>query len=157
MWYFMHACYLFSLLTGLLLGVGFFQSFLKFPVFAGGHVAFMLLVSVVYFFTETLIIFFFVGTGVSVREYTRDHNLPLAFHQRSIAVKHKVYPPLMLNMLLMIILFVMAGAVDTGRVPGWLYAVFFGFCVADYLWVKINTNRCFRENTNIILEMAGVS
>jgi hypothetical protein len=156
MWYFMHACYLFSLLTGLLLGAGFFQSFLKFPLFAGGHVAFMLPVSVVYFFTETLIIFFFVGTGVSVREYTRDHDLPPVFHQSSIAVKRKVYPPLMLNMLGMIILLVISGAVDTRRAPGWLYTLFFGFYVADYVRVKINTNRCFRENTEIILKMSGV-
>ncbi|PIW63361.1 MAG: hypothetical protein COW13_01920 [Candidatus Omnitrophica bacterium CG12_big_fil_rev_8_21_14_0_65_50_5] len=152
----MYSCYILSLVTIACLMLAFIQSFSGFPVFKAGHVTFMILTGIIYAFAETLVIFFFVGTGISIRDYTKDHRLPPAFHQRSIAVKRKVYPPLTLNMLFMIILFVIVGAVDTGRVPKWIYQTFFIFCIADYLRIKIIQNECFRDNTAIILEMSGM-
>ena len=152
----MYSCYILSLVTLTCLTLGFVQSFSGFPIFKAGHVTFMILSSIVYAFTETLVIFFFVGTGISVRDFTKDHHLPPAFHQRSIAIKRKVYPPLMMNMLGMIILFVMVGAVDTGRVPKWIYQTFFIFCILDYVRIKAIQNSCFRDNTAIILEMSGI-
>jgi amino acid permease len=116
----------------------------------------MVLTSIIYSFTETLVIFFFVGTGVSVKEYTHDHQADPQYHQRSIAIKHRVYPPLMLNLLIMIILFVLAGAADTRRVPMGLYQLIFMGCLTHYVKTKIIQHHCFRDNTRIILDMAGV-
>ena len=45
-------------LAFILLLTGFAQSFLHFPVLKAGHLTFMLLTSIIYLFTETLIIFF---------------------------------------------------------------------------------------------------
>ncbi|MBP9853256.1 MAG: hypothetical protein KBD53_00135 [Candidatus Omnitrophica bacterium] len=157
MWFFMYACYILTALTFFSLGIAFFQSFLKFPVFHADHVTFMIFTSILYSFTETLVIFFFVGTGVSVKEYTRDHKLNPDFHKRSIGIKRKVYPPLMLNLLFMIILFVLVGAVDTYRFPGWLYYILFFGCIAHYIKIKIVQNACFQQNTQIILDMSGIN
>ena len=156
MWFFMNTCYFLSLLTFLILLVGLSQSFTHFSVLAANHVTFMILVSIVYCLTETLVIFFFVGTGVSVKEYTRDHNLDVQYHKRSIAIKRRVYPPLMLNLLFMIILFILVGAVDTNRMPAWIYQLIFITCLAHYIKVKIIQHGCFRDNTQIILDMSGV-
>jgi len=108
MWFFMNTCYVLSALTLAVLLTAFLQSFFHFHIGQANHVSFMILASIVYFFTETLVIFFYVGTGVSIKEYTRDHRLDTGFHKRSIAIKRRVYPPLLLNMLFMIILFVPA-------------------------------------------------
>ena len=156
MWFFMNTCYVMSAVTFLMLCTGFFQSFLKFKVLAANHLTFMVLISIMYAFTETLVIFFFVGTGVSIREYSEQHKLPQSFKARSLAVKRKVYPPLLLNMLFMIILFVLVGAVDTYRIPFWVYFLLFLGCTIDYVRIKIIQNDCFRDNTKIILEMSGV-
>ena len=145
-----------SLVTFLFLLVGLAQSFFNFPVLQANHLAFMVLACIIYCFTETLVIFFFVGTGVSVKEYTHDHNLDSAFHRRSIAIKRRVYPPLMLNLLFMIILFILVGAADTHRLPIWLYQMIFIGCLFHYVKVKIIQNACFRDNTEIILEMSGI-
>ena len=139
----------------MMLVAGFFQSFLKFKILAANHLTFMVLISIVYAFTETLVIFFFVGTGVSIKEYVERHRLSQEFRKRSLAVKRKVYPPLLLNMLFMIILFVLVGAVDTYRIPFWIYLSLFIGCIIDYLRIKFIQNECFGENTNIILEMSG--
>ncbi len=156
MWFFMISCYVMSLLTLLMLCIGFFQSFLNFHILSANHVVFMILTSIIYSFTETLVIFFFVGTGVSVKEYVRDHKVEGDFHKRSIAIKRIVYPPLLMNMLYMIILFVLVGAVDTLRIAGWIYYVLFAFCIIDYVRIKAIQNKCFKDNTAIILEMSGI-
>lgn len=156
MWFFMYTCYVSTLIAFVLLCIAFFQSFLKFSIFQADHLTFMILTSIVYAFAETLVIFFFVGTGVSVRDYTKDNNLDNSFHRRSIAIKRKVYPPLLLNMLFMIILFCLVGAVDTNRVPAWIYQILFVYCIFDYARIKIIQNDCFRDNTTIILEMSGI-
>ena len=85
MWFFMITCYVLSLLTFVMLLTGLTQSFLHFPVWNAGHLTFMILVSIVYLFTETLVIFFYVGTGVSIKEYTLEHHLDKSFHNRSIS------------------------------------------------------------------------
>ena len=156
MWFFMNTCYLMSLVTFAALLIGFFQSFLNFHVLLANHVTFMILVSILYALTETLVIFFYVGTGVSIKEYTADHKLDSAFHRRSIAIKRRIYPPLLLNMLFMIVLFILVGAVDTKRIPLWAYDLLFLICLVDYVRIKIGQNTCFRDNTHIILEMSGL-
>ncbi len=152
----MNTCYGLSLLTFALLVIGFTQSLLHFPILKAGHLTWMLLTSIVYLFTETLTIFFFVGTGVSIKEYTREHKLDPACHKRSLAVKHRVYPPLLLNILLMIIVFVLVGAVDTHRVPATLYQLIFAGALIHFIKVKMIQHQCFRDNTRIILDMAGI-
>lgn len=156
MWLFMNTCYGLSLLTFVLLLIGLAQSFAHFPVFKAGHLTFMLLTSIVYLLTETLIIFFFVGTGVSIKEYTQEHKLDSGYHQRSLAIKYRVYPPLLLNILFMMIVFVLVGAVDTHRVPAIVYQTIFAGALIHFIRTKTVQHRCFRDNTRIILDMAGV-
>ncbi len=156
MWFFMNTCYGLSLLTGILLVIGLAQSFLHFPILKAGHLTFMLLTSIIYLFTETLVIFFFVGTGISVKEYTQEHKLKPDFHKRSLAIKYRVYPPLLLNILLMIIVFVLVGAVNTHRLPAIIYQALFSVALLHFIKVKIIQHQCFRDNTRVILDMAGI-
>ena len=156
MWIYMMSCYLMSLLTFILIVIAFFQSFLKFQVFQAGHVTFMILICIVYLFTETLVIFFFVGSGMGIKESTIDKKLDPQFHRRSIAIKRKVYPPLLLNMLFMMTLFVLAGAVDTHHFPSWVYIFIFLGCIFHLMKAKFIQNQCFRDTTEIFREMAGL-
>lgn len=156
MWFFMNTCYGLSLVTFIMLVVGLAQSFLHFPILKAGHLTFMLLTSIIYLFTETLIIFFFVGTGVSVKEYAHEHKLDPSYHKRSLGVKFRVYPPLLLNLLLMIIVFVLVGAVDTNRLPAIAYQALFVIAFVHFIKAKIIQHQCFRDNTRIILDMAGI-
>jgi len=152
----MITCYGMSLITFVMLLIALLQSYFSFNVFQANHLTFIILTSIVYLFTETLIIFFFVGTGVSVKEYVYEHHLSSDYHKKSIRIKQKVYPPLLLNMFFMIILFIMVGAVDAGYVAQWTYQLFFVFCLGHFIYVKKIQNECFRDNTENILAMSGV-
>ena len=77
----------------MMLGIVFWQSVVPFYVFKASPMSFLILTSIIYLFTETLVIFFFVGTGVSVKEYMLERKISGNFHQRMIAIKRRVYPP----------------------------------------------------------------
>lgn len=156
MWFFMISCYLLSLITFAMLGIALLQNFFGFMIFQANELTFIILTSIVYLFTETLVIFFFVGTGVSVKEYTFEKKLNPGFHRKSIAIKRKVYPPLLLNMLLMMILFISLGAVDTHRIPVWAYQLYFVLCLWHFVYAKTVQHDSFRENTKNILAMADM-
>ena len=156
MWFFMNACYLLSFLTFLFLGMAMLQSFFPFDIISATPVTFIILTSIIYFLTETLIIFFFVGTGVSIKEFTLANRLQPDYHKKSIALKMKIYPPTLLNIMLMIVLFVSLGAVDTGRLPRLIYQVFFLICLIHFAFMKRIQHQCFRDNTANILAMSGI-
>ena len=156
MWFFMNTCYAMSLVTFLMLILAFLQNCFHFFIFRANEVTFIILASIVYLFTETLVIFFFVGTGVSIKEYSLEHHLKPDYHRQSISIKRKVYPPLLLNMLFMMTLFVLIGAVDTGRFSPRLFQIYFLFCLGHFLYAKKIQHVCFKENTINILRMSGV-
>jgi len=156
MWFFMNTCYLLSGLSFFLLVSAFTQSFFHFRIFSANHPTFIILTSIIYLFTETLVMFFFVGTGVSIKEYTQANHLNTDFHRQSIGIKRRVYPPQLLNMLILMTAFIMVGAVDTHRIPEWLYQIIFGVGIIHYVKAKLIQHNCFKENTNIVLKMSGV-
>ena len=131
------------------------QGYYQFHLLKANHPTFALLTVIVYLFTETLIIFFFVGTGVSIKEFTLQQKANPRFHQKSIAIKQKIYPPTLLNILLVMILFITGGAVDTGGLPGWAHGTLFLLVMGHFLYTLRIQHNCFRENTSLILEMVA--
>ena len=152
----MNSCYVFSLISFGMLSVVLLQSFFPFYIIQASPMSFLILTSMVYLFTETLIMFFFVGTGVSIRDYSNEHNLPGSFHKRSVGIKRRIYPPQLLNLLLLMTAFILYGAADTGKVSLWVYRLALGIGLGHFLYAKWIQNQCFRDNTNIVLEMSGL-
>ena len=156
MWFFMYACYAFSLLSLAMLLVVFSQSLHPFYVLQASPMSFLILTSIVYLFTETLIMFFFVGTGVSIKEYTQENKLKPVYHQQSISVKRKIYPPQLLNILILMTAFILYGAADTQKIPLWVYQLSLLGGIVHFLYAKRIQHNSFRENTQIILDMVQV-
>ena len=145
-----------SLVSLWMLGIMFLQSFVAFPVFKASPMSFLILTSIVYLFTETLVIFFFVGTGVSVKEYMLAHKIHGDFHKRMIALKRVTYPPQLLNILILMVAFIFYGAADTGKMSVWIYRGLLLAGIVQFCYAKLLQHRSFRENTFIILEMSGL-
>lgn len=152
MWFFMYACYVLTVLSGLMLLVTAWQGYFSFLV----HPRFALLTIIIYLLTETLVIFFFVGIGVSIKDYVLEHKANPDFYKRSLAIKRRVYPPLLLNMLLVMTLFISGGAVDTNCLPAWAHGLLFYVSVSHFLYVIQQQHHAFKESTVIVLEMAGI-
>ena len=139
-----------------MLGIIFVQSFVPFHVFKASPMSFLILTSIVYLFTETLVIFFFVGTSVSVKEYMLEHKITANYHKRLIALKRVMYPPQMLNLLILMTAFILYGAADTGKVSVWIYRALLLYGIIQFCQAKVLQHKSFKENTFVILEMAGL-
>jgi hypothetical protein len=156
MWFFMYTCYLLSLVSFLMLGIVVCQSFSGFHIFNASPMSFLILTSIIYLFTETLVMFFFVGTGVSVKEYMLEHKVHGDFHKRMISLKRYVYPPQLLNILILMTAFILYGAADTGKMSVWIYRGLLLAGFIHFMYAKMLQHKAFKDNTFIILEMAGL-
>ena len=155
MWFFMILCYALSLLSFLLLILNGVQGYFHFKIFQANHATLAILTIIVYLFTKTLVIFYFVGIGVSIKEFMLENKLAGDFHKRIIAVKRKIYPPLLLNMLLVMVLFISGGAVDTKHMPGWIHGSLFYLCIFHFMKTAIVEHQSFKESASIVIEMAN--
>lgn len=154
MWLYMIFCYLFSGFSFLLLVMTGIQGYFHFPVFGFNHPSLALLTTIVYMFTETLVIFFFVGSGYNIKAYISEGLADSTLHHQSKLIKRKLYPPTMLNILLVMIVFIIGGAVDTKILPSWLHGLLFFLVIFHFLIMIKSQNSCFRENMGIMVRIA---
>ena len=125
--------------------------------FGMNHPTFALLVAVIFLAAEVLVMFFFVGTGVSIKEFIRDHpDADPELHRRSVAIKRVLYPPTMNVTLVVMVTFILGGAVDRNLVSHWWHMG--GWFLSMWLFIRALKvqNKCLADNTSIILEMVGL-
>ena len=71
MWFFMIFSYILIALSGIgltLIGLNHY-----FNIWAQNHITLDLIISIIFIAGQTLVMFFFVGTGVNIREYLETH------------------------------------------------------------------------------------
>ena len=161
MWLFMYVCYLMAALTYGLFVLAGLQATFGFSVLGAPHPTFSFLTAIIYFFTQTLTIFFFVGTGTNVREYLQapareDPDgqaaklIARARHIRG-AVSGHVY----LNILLFLTQAVLGGAVAARAVPRFLHGTMVAAAFLHFHYVLWREHLAFRDMTAVVVEMTG--
>lgn len=131
------------------------QGYGRFDLLGIDHFSFSFITVIIYLFTEVLAVFFFVATGGSVKDYVEDGKAVSEYHKRSLAVKRRIYPPTMVNMLLVMIVFIMGGAVDTGIVAPWIHGLMYAGTMIHFVFTITRQHAGFKESTAIILDMTG--
>ena len=152
----MFACYLLTLVSVVLLVATGFQGYLHFQVMGLNHPSFALFTMIIYLFTETLVMFFFVGTGISIKEYVKEQEKDPEFYAHAKSIKRTLYTPMMLNIVLVMTVFIIGGGVDTHVIPGWLHGALFIIAFLHFIKSIYIQHRCFKANTKIILTMSGL-
>lgn len=157
MYFFMTVIYLFTTASFLAILTAGLQGYFGFLALGANHPTFSLLASILYLFTEVLVMFFFVGTGASIKEYVTDKGADPEFHRRSTGIKRKLYPPTLINVVMVMAVFITGGAVDTGLLPDWSHGVLFLLTIIHFGKTINVQHRCLKENTAIIVEMTGAA
>src|SRR3989338_8713284 len=151
MWFFMYISYVLTLISFLLMLFTGIQGYFRFDISGIGHATWATLAIIVYLFTQTLVMFFFIGTGSSIKEYTQEHNLDLTFRKKVIEIKKVLFPSLMVSLGLFMTQYVLGAAVDTKHVPGWVHGVLFIIAMLHYAKLIVIEHGSFKKNTWIIL------
>jgi hypothetical protein len=82
------------------------------------HIFFALGTVVVGLFSQSMTMFFFIGTGKEIKEAAKED---AAVVQRTKDFKSRVFPAAMYAMLVLMITFITGGGVPTGKTPAWLH------------------------------------
>ena len=131
------------LITGL-------QGFFQFNIYNANHIAFAFIPTILYMFTQTLIMFYFIGAGKKVKETIIKHDLNKQIYQDVIEIKRKMFPPLTLNMLFVGTAFILGGGVHTGLISKNFHSWLFIFSMLHLLYLMKLQDKGFKRTAEIL-------
>lgn len=117
------------------------------PVQHANHILVALATVVLGLFSQSMTMFFFIGTGKELKEKS-DENADVVKQTRDF--KSRVFPAAMWAMAAIMITFITGGGVATRRTPLWLHDALAVLCIVMYArayWVQI---RAMNENATLM-------
>jgi hypothetical protein len=123
--------------------MGFFAA----PGHYAQHIFFALATVVVGLFSQSMTMFFFIGTGKEIKEAANNDALVV---QRTKLFKARVFPAAMYAMLILMVTFIMGGGVATGKTPKWLHLSLTAATLVMYgraYWVQL---QAMHENAGLM-------
>ena len=140
--------------TFLLLSLTGLQGYFQFYIFKAGHSQFALFTAIFYMFTETLVMFYFIGAGTAIKKTIASLGLKTDGYEKVKKTKMVLFPHLTLNMVLIGTVFILGGAVQIGSISGWIHGLLFDIAFLHFLYTTMVQHRGFKENVEIISELA---
>ena len=156
MWLFLYTCYALITVSGLLLTAAVVQGFTGIQVLGAAHPAFGFFTTIVFLLTQTTVIFFFVATGVSVRDFVRERGLAPDMIIRSRRAHGPVSGQTTLAILLVMVTAVSGGASAAALIPRWMHLAVVAITYAHFLILVVMQHRAFRTQTAIVVQMADL-
>ena len=154
MWSFMITCYIMMLSNFLIILLTGLMGYFKFTVWGAAHAPFAVFAIIVFILTETLVMFFFIATGKSIKQMIRHDHRFIEYWEQTISVKKQVFPQIILTIILIGILFIHGGVIDNDLPFSWLHGPLFILAFLQHAWSLIIKNRSFRQQVTIAAEIS---
>lgn len=122
-------------IAGLLATAG--MGFLAGPGHAAQHIFFALATVVIGLFSQSMTMFFFIGTGKELKDASEQD---AAVVQRTKSFKAKVFPSAIYAMAVLMVTFIMGGGVASGKTPRWLHLTLSTLSIVMYArayWLQL--------------------
>ena len=107
----------------------------------------------IFVITETVVMYFFISTGKGIKEAIETGLGKKELWKRERKLKMKLFPHLMLTLILVGGVFIHGGAVDTHMPSAWLHGPLFLAAYGHHLWSLVIKNNAFKEQISIIAEL----
>ena len=128
------------------------SGFFDFSISNANHILIALFSSIIYMFTETLILFYFIITGIKIKEIIKANNLDITKYYKPIVnIKIKLFPHIIINMIMIGTTFIIGGAVHNNMISVNIHSFGFMIGIIHYLWLIIFQHRCFIRNTEVLI------
>ena len=152
MWFFMILCYVLVTISGLgLVQIGLNHYF---DFWQTNRITFDLIVSIIFIAAQTLVMFFFVGTGVNIREYLEEHpELGHDLYKKMFAIKRRLYPPTMMVTMLFMVTVIVDGIYYFGRISEWWFHASYFLTLWYFYKATKEKHASIKGSTEIVLEM----
>ena len=153
MYLFMITCYLLMLINYINLTLVGLGGYLHFDVLGANHARFALFMILIFVITETVVMYFFISTGKGIKEAIETGLGKKELWKRERKLKMKLFPHLMLTLILVGGVFIHGGAVDNHMPSAWLHGPLFLAAYGHHLWSLVIKNNAFKEQISIIAEL----
>jgi hypothetical protein len=111
------------------------------------HILTALVTTVIGLFSQSMTMFFFIGTGKELKDKSnQDHDVVA----RTKSFKSRVFPTAMYAMAAIMVTFIMGGGVGTGKTPRWLHDALTVISIVMFArayWVQI---KAMNENASLM-------
>ena len=117
------------------------MGFMATPGHVATHILTALITSILGLFSQSMTMFFFIGTGKQLKDKAAGTPGEAAVKQATRAMAMKVSPVATFAMLVLGVTFIMGGGVASGKTPKWLHLTMTAASLLMYLrayWVEIN-------------------
>ena len=142
--------YILMFLSFITLSINGFQWILKFNVLNANYISFSFVSTILYMFTQTLIMFYLIGAGKKVRELIIQYDLNKDTYKDVLKIKSDLFPPLTLNILLVGTAFVLGGGVQTKVLSKYWHHSIFLFSLLHFLKVILLSHKSLVKNSEIL-------
>ena len=149
----MIVCYALMLLNFVNLTLTGASDYLNFQIFGASHTRFALFMILIFTITETIVMYFFITTGKAIKEALEGGLGKKELWSRERSLKMKLFPQLMLTILLVGGWFIHIGAVENNMSPIWVHNLIFFIAYVHHLWSLKVKNDCFKKQLSIISEL----
>ena len=145
--------YFLMILSLILLIINGTQGYLQFKIYNATHIQFAFIATIFYMFSQSWIMFYFIGSGKTIKETILSHNLDKSIYKQVLESKKKLFPHLTLNILFVGSVFVIGGGVHTQVISinfhGWLFI----FSIAHLVYLMKLQSFAFRKTAKILSKL----
>ena len=120
---------------------------------ASAHIRFALFGIVVVLFTQTMTLFYFVGTGSRIKKVVQRYGLAASLVERTRRLKARLFPWLTFTPLVTMAAFIIGGGAHTRVLPGWLHGLLALLALAMNLITTAVAVACLSDNIMLIEEI----
>ena len=146
----MFMCYILMVLSFLGILINGLQGFFHFKIYNADHISFAFISTILYMFTQTLIMFYFIGAGKKIKETIISYKLDKSIYQEVITIKREMFSPLTINLLFVGTAFILGGGVHTGAISKYWHTGLFFISILHYLKVIMIQHKSFIKNSHIL-------
>lgn len=116
----------------------------------GNHILLALVTVLVGLFSQSMTMFFFIGTGKEIKEHAKGESDEDAVVRQTRLYKARVFPAAMWAIASLMVTFIIGGGVHRGQVPGWVHLILAVVSVVTYgraYWLEL---RAMNRNADLM-------
>ena len=153
MYVFMIICYLLMLINTINLLLSGISGYFKLSIIGANHVEFALFSMMIFIITETLVMYFFIATGKSIKEAIEKNLGSKKIWEKERVLKMKLFPQIMLTLLLFSVIFIYGGVADNKLPTAYLHGYLFPIAMIHHIWILKVKNDSFKDQIELIREL----
>ena len=142
--------YFLMFISFILLCINGAQGYLHFKIYHASHIQFAFISTILYMFTESWIMFYFIGSGKTIKETIINYKLDKTIYDDVITSKRKLFPHITLNVFLIGTVFVIGGGVHTKAISTSIHGILFLVSLLHFMYTIYLQHYYFKDTVRIL-------